>query len=354
MKNVILLTIPWIWILTVLLPSRTIAEECLHFKETCHSITNQSTVSERIIPFYSRNQSPFIHIFGLPAIESGVLIPPDKIETRMLVEVINNYSRDRRSQQRIVLDGETYYTLFSLRWGISNRFEMGIDVPYMTHNKGVLDNFIEDWHRIFSFSNKERQEMDRNQLNYLFEGKKKPFHVHRHQTGMGDLLLNAAVSLSNRKRKHFHFAALRMGWKLPTGDPDTLHGSGNSDFYLSINAQDTMMEKAFPLAIYGGAGLLITGKSKILPVEQRHHIGFGSIGAGKSIWEWLDLKAQIDAHTAFYKNDSQQLGVFSAQLVMGGTVHLPYQIQSDLGISEDIIKDTAPDLIFHLALRRQF
>ncbi len=39
---------------------------------------------------------------------------------------------------------------------------------------------------------------------------------------------------------------------------------------------------------------------------------------------------------------------------MGGTVGLPGDFQLDLAVSEDIIVDTATNVLFHLPLRRMF
>lgn len=315
----------------------------------------QSTTAQEIPPFYSRNQSPFIHIFGLPTAQSGTLVPLGKIEARAVFEVINHYTRDQRPQQQIIIDGETYRHTLLLRWGISEKLEAGVDLPYLSHNRGFLDNFIEDWHDILGFSNKKRQEAKKNQLDYSvwYKGKSR-IQINQHATGLGDILFSLAFPLSSLKSASFRAIALRTGLKLPTGNPNTLHGSGSIDFYLSLNASDKTIEIFWPWWLYGGLGLLLTGNSEVLEGWQRHHIVFGSAGIGGHFGKWMDLKLQIDTQTAFYNNPSQQLGAFSAQLMMGGTLNLPRQTFLDLAVSEDMIKDTAPDLIFHLALRRQF
>jgi hypothetical protein len=66
------------------------------------------------------------------------------------------------------------------------------------------------------------------------------------------------------------------------------------------------------------------------------------------------LKLQLDGHTAFYDSDLRQLGDFSTQLVMGGTLGLPWDLLLDLAVSEDSTVTTAPDVVFHFNLHRLF
>ncbi|MBF0277651.1 MAG: DUF3187 family protein [SAR324 cluster bacterium] len=311
--------------------------------------------ASEISPFYTRNQSPFIHIFGFPTAQPGTLVPFEQVETRAIFEVINNYTRDLRTRQRIVIDGETYRGTLQFRWGMAKKLEAGIDLAYLSHNQGFLDSFIENWHDIFGFSNKKRQKFQRNQLLYSINSyQAKDIYVHQHEAGPGDLLLSLAFPLSTVKGGASTAVALRTGLKLPTGNSETLHGSGGTDLYLSLNASDKAIEILWPLNFFGGLGLLMTGNADILEKQQRHQIFFGNLGIGGHFGKWLDLKLQIDMHSPFFNNPAQQLGVFSSQLIMGGTLNLPQKFFMDLAVSEDLIKDTAPDLLFHIAVRRLF
>jgi len=40
--------------------------------------------------------------------------------------------------------------------------------------------------------------------------------------------------------------------------------------------------------------------------------------------------------------------------VLGGTIILPGETALDLAVVEDVIVDSAPDVVFHMTLRRQF
>jgi hypothetical protein len=93
----------------------------------------------------------------------------------------------------------------------------------------------------------------------------------------------------------------------------------------------------------------------VLPEQQRHYVGFGSVGGGWSPLSWFALKIQLDVHTPFY-TDSQmrELSSSSAQLIIGGTFALSKRTSLDIGLSEDIVTRTASDVVFHFALCTRF
>ncbi len=70
--------------------------------------------------------------------------------------------------------------------------------------------------------------------------------------------------------------------------------------------------------------------------------------------QWIALKAQVSGHTPFYQSDLRELGKDALQLIVGGTLAFSPQTSLDIGVSEDIIVRTSPDVAFHLALKRLF
>jgi hypothetical protein len=93
---------------------------------------------------------------------------------------------------------------------------------------------------------------------------------------------------------------------------------------------------------------------KVIEEQQRTVVGFGSLGAGWSPLSWIAFKVQLDAHTPLYK-DSQlrELNAEAVQLLIGGTLSLSKQTTLDIGVSEDLIVNTSPDVSFHFDLRTQ-
>jgi hypothetical protein len=93
----------------------------------------------------------------------------------------------------------------------------------------------------------------------------------------------------------------------------------------------------------------------VLKDQQRNLAAFGSLGFGWSPLQWLALKVQADAHTSFYTgSDLKEVNSGSVQLVSGGTIGFGAKTFLDLGVAEDVLVATAPDVVFHLALRHQF
>jgi hypothetical protein len=93
----------------------------------------------------------------------------------------------------------------------------------------------------------------------------------------------------------------------------------------------------------------------LMPDQQRNTALFGSLGAGWKPLTWLVLKVQIDGQSAFYKNsDLDELSSPTAQIIAGGSFIFSENVALEIGLSEDIIVKTAPDVVFHFALSYRF
>ena len=106
-----------------------------------------------IVPFESTNQSPLVQIYGLPGTGNAVLLPQGRTEVGLNVALSNNYTVNENSREHIILDGETTRFTVAARYGLFPRMEIGVKIPYISHNGGFLDGFIESYHGIFGFPN---------------------------------------------------------------------------------------------------------------------------------------------------------------------------------------------------------
>jgi hypothetical protein len=309
-----------------------------------------------IVPFQTHNQSPVVQIYGLPAISDSRILAAGSKELTLVIDIANNYVDDSARNEHITLDGETYRLNLVGRFGIGNRLELGFEIPYVFQSGGVLDGFIENYHSTFGFPQGGRDQAPNGRLlfNYQRNGANL-FRIDQNNSGLGDLRLTAGVQLCKDEAESPRALALRASLKLPTGDSDELHGSGSTDLALWLTGSQGWKTASGIWEIFGGGGILGMTQGNVLPDQQQNAVVFGSLGAGWHPLAWLTLKVQFDGHTAFYKDsDLVELSSGSVQIVMGGTLHFSDQTSLDIGVSEDLVVKTAPDVVFNFALRHRF
>jgi len=309
-----------------------------------------------IVPFDTKNQSPLVQIYGLPSAGSGRLLSPDQKEIRVVLDYSSNYVEDNKAGESITLDGETARIALNGRYGLSKNVECGIEVSYVAHGGGFLDDFIIHYHDLFGFPQGGRDQAPRNRLRYRYirDGVEK-IHVESSRSGFGDISFTTGFQLYHDGKEYPRALALRTSLKLPTGDSKSLRGSGSTDFSCWLTAQDDYKLRYGHGTVFAALGFMAMTDGDVLPEQQRHYVGFGSVGGGWSPLSWIALKIQLDAHTPFYR-DSQlrELSANSAQLILGGVLALSDGTSLDIAVSEDIATRTSPDVVFHVALRTRF
>jgi hypothetical protein len=136
-----------------------------------------------------------------------------------------------------VLKFETNRTVFNLRYGLTDRWEVGIHMPFITRYGGYLDPFIDFVEDVFGADNPERDFFPKNSFGAftvqrptvsLFEGGKETFQP-------GDLWISSKFELPLDIER----AALsvRGAIKMPTGNADSVLGSGEPDFGIGLTGE---------------------------------------------------------------------------------------------------------------------
>jgi len=309
-----------------------------------------------ITPFYTQNQSPLVLIFGLPSIGDASVVSQRQFDARLMVDLANNYVKDSNSRESILLDGESTRIAMDVRYGLARGFEFGVEIPYIILGGGFLDSFIEGYHTAFGFPQGGRDQAPRNRLLYDYQrdGNQR-LKIDSSSTGPGDIRLNGGWQLVQGENKPERAVALRTSLKLPTGDSGKLHGSGSTDLAVWITAGDDWKLSVGHFTLFGAAGMMGMTDGKVLQGQQRNWVGFGALGAGWSPRRWIAFKVQTNAHTSFYRDSElREVNAASVQLIMGGTIAFSDKTTLDIGVAEDLIVSTAPDVVFHFALRRRF
>lgn len=316
-----------------------------------------SAADMEVTPFRMINGSPMVQIFGLPAQTSATVAPAGRTRLSLTQDVASNYTYSNTGREQILLDGESYRWSLSARYGIGDRFEVGLEIPYILTGGGFLDGFIEGWHSTFGLPQGGRDTAPRDRLQYRYtrDGVKK-LDMRNSGSGVGDISLLAAVRLYDSHDSAVHDSlALRTTVKLPTGDSAALRGSGSTDFTVSLCGSMNSFTEWGTLALYGSIGGMAMTRGKVLADQQKQLAAFGTAGIGWGVTEWLSFKFQTNLNTPMYRSSSlPELSRNAVMLILGGALKLPGGYVLDIGMSEDVIVATSPDVVFHLGVSRQF
>ncbi|OGT21870.1 MAG: hypothetical protein A2V90_01120 [Gammaproteobacteria bacterium RBG_16_57_12] len=308
-----------------------------------------------VTPFYTADQNPFIQIFGLPYLETDAPLAQGGQRVRVALDITNSIILGANHVESIEIDGETYRTTLVYRYGLGRGRELGFDLPYVSHEDGAFDHFIDDWHDTFGLSGRWREGRAYYLLNYSYQrdGVQHNYVTERRR-GIGDMRLVGGLPLYRSEDDAARRGYLRAILKLPTGAAEDLLGSGAADAALSVSASDSGIFQAWHVTLFGAGGILWLGNGDVLPELQRSIVGFGSFGIGWRALSRLDLKLQVDMHSSFYRSELGALGASGIQLITGGSLSFANGLYFDLGVTENLTTDTTPDVVFNLALRKTF
>ncbi len=317
--------------------------------------TSFNANAEKIKPIYVSNQNPFVQIFGLPKPEPGTITPKDTFEAGFLYYISNNAIKDELSNgESVIWDGETSQYNFKFRYGVSDKLELGADIPFTEHGGGFLDAVIRRTHKILGFPNDRQDQFERNKIHYLLkENDTTLYEMKERHSGLGDIRFSAAVPLFTKSLHSQRYLAFRSQLKLPTGDSKYLLGSGGTDVSLGLAFSDYQTLMGINSVLTTTFGMMYMGNAKVLSEKQRHYAGYGSFSFDWPATKNLELKIQLNMHSALYQSELKQLSS-SIQLLVGGTIHLPYKAFLDLGMSQNTVTDATPDVGFYLLWRRDF
>jgi hypothetical protein len=166
--------------------------------------------------------------------------------------------------------------------------------------------------------------------------------------GLGDISLDVGRSLYSQTSGA---AAVWLSIKLPSGDPDRLTGSGATDVSLAIAGERRLGEN---WSAYGQGGVTRLGRGERFADQQQDIVWSGLAGIGWRAWRGLELKVQLDAHTAVFDEADVDFLGDALVLTVGGDYRFASGWQLDVAVSEDIAVESASDVVFVFGLRRSW
>ena len=304
--------------------------------------------AQETIPFRTRNLSPVVAIFGLPVWEGA--LGEARSEFGAVAEVANHYRLSRGGAEELILDGETWRTGLFYRRRVGEEWTVGVEVPLYRISGGFLDDGIDAWHSFFNLPDGERNQRPEDQLRFLYNDRGVTEYFRQgSSSGLGDIQLSAA-----REIDVVGGLLLRAVLKLPTGDADTLFGSGAADVTVTVLKQSERTFLSDPAGIFWGGGVMLVGEPDVFAARSEDLVVVGLVGGSWRPLPQFGLKAQLEFNTPFYDSDLDEFGKPSVQASFGGWWSIDDRRRLDIVVGEDFLAKTAPDVTFHVGFNWGF
>jgi len=314
----------------------------------CCCLGTEAALPDALI---DRDNGPMTGLFGFPDSREGSRLADigDNI-WEVYVTASSHSTRDADGGESLLFDGETRRLGLSYRRGLSERLELGVEIPWISHESGNLDGFIDRWHSIFGLPDGIRDERPRDQLMFSYEDNGWQFSMTSNTQGPGDVRLFGGWLLAQSVRGS---SALRFSVKFPTGDSARLLGSGSTDVSLGMAGDGRQVMGIEKLSGFYRASATWLGTPDFDTGRTRRVVGQVSAGLGHDLTARTTLALQLLLRSPVYDSGTAPLGDVAALLTMGVRFRLPQEYALTFAVGEDVYPGSMPDVTFLLSLQKR-
>jgi hypothetical protein len=301
--------------------------------------------------------SPLLRLMGVPTYEPMPLLQDGASSARVSLELANhaNRSESQDSLESIELDGETYYLDFELRYGLSDRLTVGIDVPVIRHSTGFLDNSIEQWHRFIGLPDGDRTGPP-NQLDMRYSSNSQQlFNLQNPTTGIGDIRIKSFWLLRPGTNDQDVSLVLAASIELPTGNVDHLQGNGAVDVSVGLDVSGIRPFGLESLRLSTSAGITWPGRGELLEQLRKPRIVFAGADL---VWHWRPrwgIAAVIRGQSAAFDSELDELGRGAVQIALVALYENPGRdLNVEFAVVEDPVTDGAPEFSLYFGVTKTY
>ena len=295
-------------------------------------------------PLWVENLSPMASLVALPSQRSADI--REGLSVTLHSDIATHFVSQARSDDAVFFDGETQRHSLGLRWGISSDWEFSAVLPFTKHSGGFTDGYVNRWHDFFGMPDGGRSEVPEDQLRYQFSSPQLESTLADAASGLGDVTLELTYMGERQRDLQIAYA---VGYKASTGDISDWTGSGSSDLY-GVARFSGAHRSELPLYWHGQLGVTVVGDSSLLGPEKQDWVWFAGLSAEWYLNERWALIGQIDSHSPLLDSPLDAVGEPAAMLSLGLRRKLNSKWAIDISFAEDIVVESAPDIIFQASL----
>jgi hypothetical protein len=247
--------------------------------------------------------------------------------------------------RRFLIDGEALVLDLTVRRGLGQDLDVGLRIPFQARGGGVLDGFIDWWHRVVHVPDGDRPAF--RQDAFRVEGVTRegpPFSWNDHDGhGLGDVELETRWRVSHGDGAPT--VAVVGRFSLPTGSGPFRHDGVGGGGQIVV---DVPLGGAFDL--YGGLGATAQDPGPVRGIEYVPLRAHGFLALEWRPWRRLSLVVETNAASRLVENVDRYPGVHWT-LNVTGRLDLGTRTRLDLGFTENIQSQLATtDFAFHVGL----
>ena len=288
-----------------------------------------------------RNQNALLRGFYMPLPSDTRLTGPTAASATWLVTNTSNV--EKRLHEQLRVDGESSVVDLSFDHALRRSWRYRLSVPIIHDGGGTLDSTVDVWHRAFGLPRGFRPYYPKNQFRYFYYGKSS-LDVSRPQTTIGDAAADMgwyAVDDGHRTLSWWG------GLKAPTGSVADLASDGAWDGALWVDAAI----RGARWSIGMEAGLSQPFGDAVFAGSAHRTAVFARFAATRTSGSAWSLRAQLDGQSGRVRGTQLRFLGPSLQMTLGADRRLGKKWRLQMGFSEDLAVNTAPDITFFLGIR---
>ena len=297
-------------------------------------------------PLTSEEGSPLQRVAYTPMVERADLAPPGSLSADLWLGYSNIFEQDSAATHELFLDLERLISTTTMRYGVSEKLEIGGRVTLETTGGGVLDPFVSWWHTRFNLGNANRE-------RYPQDG-----YAQRLKDASGDAVLDAPsrtlaledIRLFAKWRLYAsddgsRLLTVRGVTRIPTQD------NGVSDERTDVALMLLGRTRWGRFHIHGMlGGSTIRASSELDPIL-RSEAAFLTLSAEYPFAEWISGVVQYSIASATTQGfHDREIDSPPMNLVFGLAGRMGEKWRWDASFQEDIPPDT-PAVDFTLGIR---